>query len=151
MITTKTCIKCKKTLPVSSFYKHSRGYFRGDCIACTAIQNKEYNLKNKEKVAAIGKEWAARNKEKIKETKIRRKFGIGLKEKGEIFEAQGNACAICKCTENGRARDWDVDHCHTTGKVRGILCSNCNRALGLFQDNKQNLLRAAVYLGESGQ
>ena len=138
-------------MPVSSFYKHGKGCFRGSCIECTAIQNKEYNLKNKNKVAAVNKKWAAKNKEKIKETKMQRKFGISLKEKQKIFELQGNMCAICKCTENGRERDWDVDHCHITGTIRGILCSNCNRALGLFQDNKQNLLRAASYLDSNGQ
>jgi hypothetical protein len=48
---------------------------------------------------------------------------------------------------NGNAMtNFVVDHCHATGKVRGLLCHNCNRALGLMQDNIENIKRAADYL-----
>ena len=151
MIATKTCSQCKKLLPVSNFYKNDKGRCRSDCIECSAERNKKYYAKNKNKTAAVNKKWAEKNKEKIQDTKVKRKFGITLEEKKKLFEEQGSVCAICKCTENKITRDWDVDHCHITGKVRGVLCSNCNRGLGLFQDEQQNLLRAAEYLDRHRQ
>ena len=151
MIATKTCSQCKKLLPVSSFYKSDKGRCRSDCTECSAKRNKKYYLENKNKIAATNKKWTQENKEKIQNAKAQKKFGISLKEKNQLFKAQGSACAICKSTKNTTPRDWDVDHCHVTGKIRGILCSNCNRGLGLFQDNQQNLLRAAKYLDEHRQ
>lgn len=84
------------------------------------------------------------NKSKQKCTQLRRIYGITLEEWQEIFKAQGSCCAICKCAES--ERPWDTDHCHATGKVRGILCHTCNKALGLFKDNVEALQNAIAYL-----
>lgn len=145
-LSTKTCTVCKNVFPLSKFYKSDKGRLKSSCATCCSIRNKKAYLKNKDKRIEANKKWAEKNKTRIQETKIRRKFGIGLKEKQELFERQGSCCAICKCKSNVRERDWDVDHCHETGVVRGILCSNCNRALGLFQDNAEYLQNAAEYL-----
>ena len=96
----------------------------------------------------MNKEWAKNNKQRIRDTKLKVKFGITLKEKEQLFEDQGKCCAICKATQNNKNRDWDVDHCHDTGAVRGVLCSNCNRGLGLFQDSPEYLLNAHTYLNK---
>lgn len=70
-----------------------------------------------------------------------------------MLEDQHNHCAICGTTNgmgNGVANPKNitlaVDHCHITGKIRGLLCNLCNRALGLFQDNIMNLEMAITYL-----
>jgi hypothetical protein len=68
-----------------------------------------------------------------------------------MHEKQGHVCAICggrntySCTKKV---DYDlyVDHCHSTGKVRGLLCNHCNRGIGLFKDDISNLERAILYL-----
>jgi hypothetical protein len=72
------------------------------------------------------------------------KYGLSETEYLSLFEAQENSCSIChESFDKVRAC---VDHCHESGKVRGLLCDNCNRGLGLFYDNKEFLLNAIVYL-----
>lgn len=78
---------------------------------------------------------------KIKDFKLKQKYGITLIQFNEMFEIQDGVCVICKI-----AKATCVDHCHTTGKVRGILCSNCNTALGMFKDDVKVLLNAINYL-----
>jgi hypothetical protein len=77
------------------------------------------------------------------------KYLYGLSE-GDFFallEKQGDACAICGSAEwPGKHRVPHVDHCHETGKVRGLLCSNCNHGLGKFRDDPDRLRAAARYL-----
>lgn len=81
---------------------------------------------------------------------LKKSYGITLEEYQSMHEKQEGLCAICQ-TEGFKLRPEHslllvVDHCHTTGKVRGMLCHNCNRALGLLQDNLENLQRAIAYL-----
>jgi hypothetical protein len=64
-----------------------------------------------------------------------------------MLQQQNGLCAICKKTETGKTSNLCVDHCHKTGKVRGLLCNNCNKGLGLFKDNPEVLLNASAYLG----
>ena len=85
---------------------------------------------------------------------LKHKYGISLEEYKEMLTNQGGKCAICEVTENnttGDRKDWNfaVDHDHKTGKVRGLLCNNCNRALGLFKDSANLLGEAKKYLEAS--
>lgn len=68
-------------------------------------------------------------------------------EYAELLLKQGGACAVCL-----RAKDYDlyVDHCHSSGVVRGLLCATCNSMLGNLEDSKDALLRAVRYLDNSG-
>mgnify|MGYP000857438858 FL=1 len=77
--------------------------------------------------------------------KLRESYGLTLEEYNTILDAQNNLCAICKQI-NTSSRDWHVDHCHKTGKVRGILCSHCNLMLGHATDNVLTLHSAINYL-----
>jgi len=63
-----------------------------------------------------------------------------------MLEEQEHKCAICLTSDVDLEKLLAVDHCHTTGKVRGLLCSNCNLALGNFKDNITNLEQAIKYL-----
>ena len=78
------------------------------------------------------------------------KYNMTLENYNKILIDQGCVCKICKLEGWVMAEHHKlklvVDHDHTTGAVRGLLCHNCNRGLGLFQDNKDNLLKAATYL-----
>lgn len=80
----------------------------------------------------------------------RRKYGIGLRWVQQKLEDQNWLCAICTVTPFKMREDHvsglNLDHCHTTGKPRALLCHNCNRGLGLFQDNPETLRAAANYL-----
>lgn len=71
------------------------------------------------------------------------KYGINQEIYDEMIKEQDNKCAIC---HNEFEDTPNIDHCHETNKVRGLLCSPCNRGLGFFRDNSEALKRAANYL-----
>lgn len=79
-------------------------------------------------------------------------YGLTLDGYLSMAEEQGNVCLICKNPEtapnslSGKVKDLAVDHCHSTNKIRGLLCSNCNRGLGLFCDDPSLLQSAINYL-----
>ena len=78
---------------------------------------------------------------------LKRYYGMTLQEEQSLFESQGRACALCKCREvKGRNLHWCVDHDHQTGKVRGVLRSNCNTMLGMGGDSPDTLEAGALYL-----
>lgn len=85
---------------------------------------------------------------------LKNAYKITLEEYREMFVAQDHKCAICGDIGFKICKDSKtllvVDHCHTTGKVRGLLCHNCNRGLGLFQDNVINLSSAIDYIKSEG-
>jgi hypothetical protein len=84
-------------------------------------------------------------------TRLEQVFNISLEDYNNRRIAQGNMCAICgreesAMTISGKKQNLAVDHCHKTGKIRGLLCLNCNTALGQFQDNKVFLKNALKYI-----
>jgi hypothetical protein len=79
---------------------------------------------------------------------IRNQYGITLAEYNAMLEAQDYKCAICGNEDEVEGRRLAIDHCHTTGKIRGLLCGKCNRGLGLFYDNTNNLAKAIEYLNK---
>lgn len=89
--------------------------------------------------------WRAANPDKAKQQDLRKNFGINLKEYNNMLEAQNGVCAICG-KKNRTYHRLAVDHCHETGKIRGLLCSMCNRALGGFDDSVAVLKKAIEYL-----
>lgn len=96
------------------------------------------------------------NREKRQSSDLTRSFGIGLKEYNDMLDAQGGACAICGNPETAvhpvtmEPRRLAVDHCHDSGKVRGLLCSNCNKMLGHAKDSIATLEAAIQYLKLNG-
>ncbi len=75
-----------------------------------------------------------------------RKFNITIEQYNEMLEAQEHKCAICGTNKSNDTGTFPIDHCHITQKVRGLLCSNCNTALGLFKDSIVYLEQAIKYL-----
>jgi hypothetical protein len=63
-----------------------------------------------------------------------------------LFLKQGSKCAICGGVEIKHVYGWPTDHCHSTGDIRGILCTSCNSGLGLFKDDIKRLQAAIAYL-----
>lgn len=90
--------------------------------------------------------WRLDNPDKAKCAQLRKNYGITLDEWKDLFVKQGLCCAICKSLFPNTKNDWHTDHCHATGKVRGILCHNCNRGLGEFKDNVANIKATIEYL-----
>lgn len=128
------------------------------------MRQKEYREKNKEIIHQKLRKYYRENPEKFKIYRERRKlwrkanplesrksvmerlYGINPSAYKQILEKQEGKCAICGCYNLSAKKVFSIDHCHKTGKVRGLLCSNCNTALGLFKDKASNLLAAANYL-----
>lgn len=78
-----------------------------------------------------------------------RKYGLTLHEYTELIEAQGGVCLICRRNPEEMNRRFAVDHCHETGRIRGILCTACNSGLGMFGEDPDRLRRAIAYLEPS--
>lgn len=89
---------------------------------------------------------------KRKNYEYKRKFGITFSEYEVMLRQQNYVCAICKKEESfelrGTKHSLAIDHCHKTGKIRGLLCRNCNQGLGLFHDNVEFLSQAIYYLNK---
>ena len=87
------------------------------------------------------------SKETIRQRNLEKNFGKGaLDHYDALFEKQKGVCAICFSPENGRYKHLSIDHDHDTGRIRGLLCNNCNRGLGLLKDSPQLLRKAAEYV-----
>ncbi len=82
-------------------------------------------------------------------TYVLRKYGLTAEQYNAMLDSQNSKCPICGYKFGQKKGDVHVDHNHTTGQVRGLLCDKCNRGLGYFKDNSQVLLNAAAYLGGS--
>jgi hypothetical protein len=104
-----------------------------------------WRKQNPELAKKTAKEWAKKNTESLKNTALKRQYGLTRKEYLLILKDQNGKCSICrnKCKTG---RDLSVDHCHKTKKIRGLLCGNCNRGIGLFLDSPILLQKAIYYL-----
>ena len=98
------------------------------------------------------KKWYLNNPEKYFFNQIKAKYGISKEKYLNLIEIQNNKCAICFKEESslnnwkqGEVRRLAIDHCHSTGKVRGLLCTRCNITLGAVEDNVQTLKNMATY------
>lgn len=79
---------------------------------------------------------------------LKKKYNISLEDYYKILDEQNNVCAICKKYNENSKHMLAVDHCHKTGKVRGLLCSHCNTGLGQFKDDTELLQLAINYLNK---
>ena len=93
-------------------------------------------------------EWKRKNARKAKEIKLKRYYGITANQYYAMSTSQGDVCKICK-GKCKTGRELSVDHCHTIGKIRGLLCSNCNSGLGSFKDNVELMAEGIKYLENS--
>jgi hypothetical protein len=126
----KWCPECNLVKPLTDFPTNKRAR-SGYMTYCKACHNKIVRA-NKEKNGG------ARNYH------LRRRYGITAEHFDAMFAEQGGLCAICR-----EAPAQHVDHDHKTNRVRGLLCFNCNGALGQFRDREDLMLRAVLYLGRN--
>jgi hypothetical protein len=143
----KSCVRCNQIKPLTAFWQKSANWnkthpFCKDCADRPAIREsfKKQRMQNPSKYADIH---------------LRRKYGISLEEYEALLASQDGVCAICK--KENTQRDWrldrprrmHVDHCHQSGKVRGLLCVRCNNGIGFFRDHPALLTAAIAYLSRS--
>jgi hypothetical protein len=118
------------------------------CASCNTLKSLDefHNDKNR----PLGKSYrcklcGTRHREK---NRLFNSYGITYKEYGEMFKSQCGLCAICQRADTGveRTKNFSIDHCHSTGEVRGLLCNWCNQGLGHFRDSPELLTKAVEYL-----
>lgn len=95
------------------------------------------------------REYRKRNPVATKNSELKSSFGISIEDYHDMLIYQGGVCAICAKDNNGTYKHFAVDHDHATGRVRGLLCSDCNTGLGLFKDEISLLDNAKKYLWQS--
>jgi hypothetical protein len=123
--TEKKCTSCEQTRPVTCFGKLSCGVlYRSQCKECCNEKRSASQL-----------------------LKTLREHGLTVEQHHTILRSQDGKCAICLGTDPvGRSRRFAIDHCHSTGAVRGLLCNKCNMGVGNFDDDAARLEAAAAYL-----
>lgn len=132
--------KSSADFPVASYITDT---LRSRCAACISMFQRNRRRSN------------PNQKHADRRFNLRYKFGIELDEYNNLLKKQGGLCAICKrpeqaCVE-GRSKYLAIDHCHTTGRNRGLLCSRCNIAIGNFGDSIETLKSAIRYLQQHTQ
>ena len=118
----------------------------------------DWHVENREKLKQQKRDWYHQNKERAREQQLKsyrqRTYGVSHDEYMEMLEEQDYVCAICNKPEellnpSGETRPLCIDHCHDTGKVRGLLCNRCNILLSRAQDSVEILANAINYLRRS--
>lgn len=105
-----------------------------------------WHRKNRDKHLAYMRQRRATHAQSIKDSKLKSAFGITSATYNAMLLQQGGCCAICGKDSRANRKRLAVDHCHKTSRIRGLLCSPCNQALGIFKDSTQLLTSAIHYL-----
>ncbi len=136
----KRCSKCKLIKPLREYHsdKSRHDKLNGLCKSCVAIKKLNYPEKNPGIYNT--------NKLKYTERAIEKRYGITQEVFKQMVTNQDNKCLICRKPDKKRL---SIDHCHKTGKIRGLLCTSCNLGLGAFKDDIGYITRAAEYLRKS--
>lgn len=160
----KRCSRCAATKPLDQYRMLKSGRLTSHCTSCAKAYLAAWRIKNADVLEERRRQkWADATPEDRDQKRERdrryypkyavkqrsdylvKTYGITLAEYTAMSVAQGGLCAICR-SPCPTGRQLAVDHDHETGSVRGLLCANCNRGLGLFQDRANTLTAAAEYL-----
>lgn len=142
----------KKNLGYSKKYywenKHKRDKVK------LAKQSREYVAKNRKQVNINKMNWVKRHPDRSRAVKLARYWKDipnheRVKKLQAMYEEQEYRCKICKIHQDDNKKTLCIDHCHTTKKVRGLLCDRCNHGIGHFKDNIDLMLEAIDYLKKS--
>lgn len=164
------CGRCREFKELSEFAPSCAAKGCGECRSCANARSRAYARTPRGRERQ--KEWRAQNIEAVRarglakyhqakpsgrpeNTRLKTRYGITLAEFEAMFVSQGGKCACCgdvvgDLDSRGRRKLY-VDHCHTTGVVRGLLCANCNSGIGQFKDSTERLRGAIAYLERAQQ
>lgn len=135
----KKCPRCKQLKPIKEFSKSKTraGGTSSVCKKCNALYQREWKSKNPE-----------RSKEVYYKARLKHLYGISPDDVIEMRARQGGVCKICgsKPFTKRCKTELHIDHCHVTGKIRGLLCNTCNRVLGFLEDDYKIAMSMAEYL-----
>jgi NMD protein affecting ribosome stability and mRNA decay len=146
----KLCPKCGESKPLSGWTIRESGPRIGQAVAhCKACNTKAYVQRSKDDDTLYRRvQWPS---------KLKRKYGITVDDYYRMLAEQSGCCATCGSMtpgnrhykRMGKPEMFHVDHCHSTGKVRGLLCNRCNRAIGYLGDNPEIADSISAYLRKS--
>lgn len=141
MVKGKTCSKCKTYKLIHQFAVNSKGKhgFKSICKSCSNKAQRSLAKRRREEDPV---KWSQYRRDKL----LKSAYGMTQEDFDRMLESQDGGCAVCGVTENQVTDVMFVDHCHDTGKVRGLLCSLCNSGIGKLQDNPEIILKAYRYL-----
>jgi len=150
MPTEKLCKGCGQTKPLDDFYRHKdpRDGRQSRCKLCSNASVAAARSADLPRHAAYNRKWARKNPDRIADIALKTRRGVPHGTYEQMLAAQNGKCAICETgTPGGNAkRRFHLDHNHTTGAVRGLLCGSCNLGIGRFHENPAALRAAASYL-----
>lgn len=140
---TKVCIDCKREKSFNEFHlsASSRDGRQGRCKPCNIAKAISWQQDNSERYSQYVQQQSGN--EEVNFRRRARNYGLTPEELQKLLDDADGKCEIC---EQPPTRWLVVDHCHKGGNVRGILCEQCNQALGLFKDNPEVMQRAINYL-----
>jgi hypothetical protein len=164
----KRCIHCKENKPISDFNSSTscKDRLTSACKICLRVQRKQREYKHviaTEKTCTVCDSLQPAScfvpnksckdglngwcKSCTKDKDLQRKYSISLAQYNRLLSEQSYKCAICGTKDPlGPSGEFVVDHCHYTGKIRGLLCNHCNTGLGKLGDTVESLNKAIRYL-----
>ena len=142
----KYCPKCKVGKPFTEFGANARATdnLAWHCISCCRAFSKARPKEEKQKAYL-------RDKLKVRDTRLKVCYGITLEQYNKMLEQQNYKCAVCSKTVEENKKQLAVDHVHGTKKIRGLLCANCNVAVGFVQENSEIAIGISNYLLKWGK
>lgn len=140
IIHSRVCVECKESKRLKQFdYCKTCKYERKNvCISCLRFKKTKYLESN------MGD--ATLTETRSRDSMLKINYGINIEEYNKMFLEQGGNCKICKIHQSELNKRLAVDHCHESGKVRGLLCAKCNTGIGLLQEDISILAEAIKYL-----
>lgn len=147
----RRCTHCTQVKSVACFQvgevRNGTTYLRSQCQDCRNLQHRAwYRRKGLEYHTQYRKRKPAEYAAVSRRHRLRKAFGMTEHDYEQRLRAQGGGCAVCGKAPAAHKKRFAVDHDHISGIVRGILCSACNTAIGLFDDDPARLRNAAAYL-----
>jgi len=154
----KICSTCKTEKEITEFGKdkYQKDGYNYSCKLCINTKYNAWARENKDKVQANNlKRKPSRDAyynseagtKSYRRSHLKRMYGMTLEEYNIMLENQNGVCKICKLSETCYRNNFlAVDHCHVTNKIRGLLCSNCNRGIGLLKENIETLNNMIEYI-----
>lgn len=137
-VTVKCCLTCKSEKPVTDFHlnRASRDGYHTRCKACACQQKRDIASKDRQHARTLDRGG-----------KLKSRYGITVDDYNRMLTCQNGRCGICGTNDPGNLKtNFQIDHNHNTGVVRGLLCCKCNRGIGFFNDDASLLVVAAQYL-----
>ncbi len=142
----KKCLQCNIFKPFSSYQGTKITKLSVYCAECR--QTAEFKEKRRKIASNYYKNNKNKEYERSRKYNLWKIYNITIEDFNYLLELQNYSCAICSKSETELNKRLNIDHDHKTGKVRGLLCSNCNTALGLLYDNPELISKSLAYINK---